>query len=732
MTPANPESEMSMDADRSFRAAGPFAAALLPTPPSAGLASAALRDRPPGLAVAWSALAVLALLAATAPAAAQPPRPAPSLDDEPLYAYPLEATPGPGCPYAGTPPNPQYPGICHPYPQPRPAGSTQTTTGCPDACFTEVITGDGIFPPSNPYDFRTFPGNNLLPTIYTNLFDGLGNEIPNTLPSTPDVPYNLHAATPVVSQIEPASPEDDLDAIFRRLRVASGEILAIEGRDGGGSTTDRDAARIEIDLDRQSIAQAIRTGLDILEGERVPNRVYGGFPLLHFNGPEKTKVVEPIHDAAGNLIGGNVNVHQIMYGGRIESDTAFLDPSAVEDVPWTITYTIDVLNRGMDDFSPYVMYLDNPDASPPGKPALPLAGMDQTFFEVDTGTRTVLPIAMAPGKYFKLVYAWGWRQHPPRVQVMENAELSNGVHYPPAGGTPEQKAAANPACPMEYDGLTLPQVEEAVFGPPPLTLCRERGDERERCEENRRRAIEKIGDVAPAKRMWLALREAAEAAERGDYREVARIVEERAQPAFYAWRERTRLPCYRLDEAGKCLDGVEPDPDSDITLLYVNNTTYGELTAGGWTKWLDWETRFSEWQKLDAAWKVAFERWQRTGEGGRPWRPPGPPVLDVTILNGDHYVHAYVNVDFGGNRGWENQFKPSVRVAGSGCWFTFGRNYWWINAGAGYGFICTPAADGDELGVHKVEIQYDYEPSRRLRFYQFDPFHHDVAVYSIH
>jgi hypothetical protein len=73
-----------------------------------------------------------------------------------------------------------------------------------------------------------------------------------------------------------------------------------------------------------------------------------------------------------------------------------------------------------------------------------------------------------------------------------------------------------------------------------------------------------------------------------------------------------------------------------------------------------------------------------------------------------------------------------VRVAGSGCWFTFGRNYWWINAGAGYGFICVPVADGETLGRHKVKITYEYEPSRRLRFYQFDPFHHDVAIYSIH
>jgi hypothetical protein len=29
-------------------------------------------------------------------------------------------------------------------------------------------------------------------------------------------------------------------------------------------------------------------------------------------------------------------------------------------------------------------------------------------------------------------------------------------------------------------------------------------------------------------------------------------------------------------------------------------------------------------------------------------------------------------------------------------------------------------------------LNYQYEPSRRLRLYQFDPLHHDVAVLSLH
>jgi len=42
------------------------------------------------------------------------------------------------------------------------------------------------------------------------------------------------------------------------------------------------------------------------------------------------------------------------------------------------------------------------------------------------------------------------------------------------------------------------------------------------------------------------------------------------------------------------------------------------------------------------------------------------------------------------------------------------------------------ATQYNKPGIHKVEITFNYEPSRRLRFYQFDPVHHDVAIFSIH
>ena len=97
----------------------------------------------------------------------------------------------PECPYPdGTSPFPDAPPyVCHPYPQPRPAASKQCTDELPGGGYiTQINSGEGPMAPSNPFNYETFPGTNLLPNVYTNVFDGMGNEMPNTLPSTPYIP----------------------------------------------------------------------------------------------------------------------------------------------------------------------------------------------------------------------------------------------------------------------------------------------------------------------------------------------------------------------------------------------------------------------------------------------------------------------------------------------------------------------------------------------------------------
>lgn len=570
-----------------------------------------------------TAAVLLALSLLATAATAQAPKGATTADTPEIAAQ--EASP---CPAAPPPPSDPY---RHPHPQASLAPSTLTC----DGGALHVCTGASLFAPSLP--FVDPPGTNFLPTVYTDLYDAAGNPVPNTLPSTPTVPYNLLDGEPAVSRINPVSPTDDLRTIFD---------LMLRG------------PQFTEEPDRDAVRRAIQRGIDILEGNKIPDRVYSGFPVLHYTGPEKLKQVVPVKDASGAVVGGNVDVHQVWYDERIENDTYMIDPSTVPDAPWTITYTVDVLDRGEDDFSPFVMYMDPTGGSMP----IPWAGMDQTFFPMQEATRTVFKVKMAPGSHYNLVYTWGWRMHPPRVQVMEHA-------------TKSVTAFKNPCDPSDQGiSQTIQQWEVSVFGPAPTSS-----------EEAKLAAIAKIGEIAPEKQMWNALRQARTAAGEGKW-DAVREQGRKGRTAWLDWQDRTQLP-----------GDLEPDPESDITLLYANNTIYGEFTAGT---------------------TVNLPPYQTRGYTAR-----------ITLLNGDNFEHGYQNVDFGGGRGWENQFKSSVKVAGSGCWFTFGRVYWSMLVPK---VPLLAPARGMTPSKQKIDITYNFDPSRRLRFYQFDPIHHDVAVFSVH
>lgn len=511
-------------------------------------------------------------------------------------------------------------------PQPRPPEAQEWVTESNGVKTTHVITPEGAFPSQDP--FNDPPGSNHLPTVYKNVCDGNGVEIVNTLPSTPDQPYNLHP-DPAVTLIDKTSPTDDLQEAFKLIKKSKGANAA-----------------------------SVQRAIDILEGNPIPDRAYSGMALLHYQGPERIKHVQAVYDENNVKVGGIVDVHQVWYDGHIQSDAAMIDPSDVLDVPWTIRFTVDTLNRGHEDFAPMVMYFDDPALSLPGMPPMPHVMMDQTFFPMEDGTRTVFEIKMAPGKYYNLTYNWGWRKHPPRVQVSENARKMIG-------------------------GKTLAQWEIDVFGPHPSAS-----------EAEKLAAIAKIGDLAPEKRMWNLLRDI-KASRKASSKNIKKL-----NRAFEQWQDRNKLP-----------DGVTADPDADWTLLFVNNTIYGQMKG----------------IRDDS--HVEYPDWKLRGK-----------TVKIKLLNGDHFDHAYFNVDFGGRRGWENTFQSTQAIGGAGQWFTFGRAHWWVNAGMPTsgkpGLIITPPATGSGdntvVGQHNIEMQMNYEPSRRLRWYQFDPLHHDFAIWSIH
>lgn len=590
----------------------------------------------------------------------------------------------------------------HPGPQPIPGPSSQTLSA--DGITTFVVTPEGHFQAQNNEEHP--PGTNFLNNVYENIRTMSGVEMPNTLPSTPDVTYNLHDGPVFAQHIDPRSPFTELKRIIEFLKTPA---RANNNRDNAGLR--------RLSLQRQEI----QTAIDILEGNPLPGMSFSGFPMLHYNGPLKYKEVQPILDNQGNVVGGNLDITQIYFDQRIEGDTALIDPNVVWNVPWTITYHVRILDEGFDDFSPAVMYFgdprkDTPVKSDPGLDnfGMPNVMMDQSYFPMlSVGTEYTVKIKMAPGKYYNLTYLWGWRKHPPRVQVSENANKMAG-------------------------GKSLRQWEIDTFGANPRAS-----------EQAKLAAIGMIGDLAPEKRMWTALRTLRGMIDNHTYNVVtARPLIEELELSYLDAKDRTRLP-----------RGVEPDMNADITLFYVNNTIYGsregrngrglsgQNSGAGANSFMGAQANFM------TDWKI------------RPYN------FKTTLLNGDHFPHGYVNVDFGGSRGWENQFQnsdPAVAINpatgepylpwdrggtdehlqatprspdinanpqfGSGPYFTFGRLHWWMNAGGPFGAIMVPPVNAQTgvPGIHKVDLTLNFEPSARIRMYQFDPLHHDVAVYSLH
>lgn len=651
----------------------------------------------------------------------------------------------------------------HPYPQPidgtpdNPA--PDWTLEMADGGKTSIYqTPSAVFPEKNP--FETSEPSNLLPTIYEPLRDSGGDIIPNTLPSTPEHPYNLHP-DPQVSEIDPRSPRWDLNRVIAELKTAvdtdygqavnqtlfrNGEGVPADPRRGGiDSPRGQNVGLIENAANQRIDYDRVQFAIDILEGNPV-DRSYSGIALLHYQGPDNVKTVNPATNT--------VTVHQSWQHARIMSDTMFVDPSTIpDDETWTIRYIADSLHWGEEDFAPFATFFDDPRDIGISRANF---GMDQSFFPMKPGHRYVFEIAMPPHRFWNLTYNWGWRVHSPRIQAIEKATKKPG-------------------------GKNIVKWESDVFGENP-------GGSRQAQLE----AIAMLSNLAPAKRMWFALR-AIKMTQNGEVPQslLPDLVAE-VEAAFDDWNHRLRLP--------RGLDYVD---GYDETIVYLNNMMYGGIRG------------------LRGTTEPIFPKWQTRGA-----------TLKVKLLNGDYFPHFYMNVDFGGRRGWENIYQNTIPLGGQGPLFTFGRAYFFPNLKspaqtpaavpgtvvplgntginlAQYGGhtqpramhaiaapalrqailaeaskpgtasrrvvsvskqlndvalsdasrttdaarkamravddpiktqmgmrladrVTTLARNPAGLGEHNVIIHYRYEPSRRLRFYQFDPMHHNEDIISVH
>ena len=554
-------------------------------------------------------------------------------------------------------------------PRDRPAPGSWSVTLSPDGKSTSIVTAVSQFPEGN--SFGPEP-TNLLPTVYANLCDVGGEEIPNTLPSSPEQPYNLHPE-PVVTAIDKTSPADDLAAILKELRQAAGDPHSDDPEEHAGHGS--------VDLER------IRFAIDIIEGNPVP-RVYSGFPILHYMGPLKTKTVTPTYDGNGKVTGGTLTINQIWYDTHIESDTSYVDSSIVADVPWTIHYNIYVLNRGADDFAPMMMTFDDPKKLD-GK-LMFHASLDQTFFPMLDGQKVEFEMKMPPSRFWNLTYHWGWRKHPPRVQVVENMNVKLG-------------------------GMPRNSFEIAAFGENPRAS-----------EDAKLAAINMIGDLAPEKRMWNAFRKIAEGASGA----VLRSLVDEAEGSFDDWQNRTRLP-----------RGVKADPTADMTLFFANNTIYGHID--GFNR--DMQMEMYKWKKRGDKVKVELLN--------ADYFPKGYVLVDFGGQRGwENTFHNTLPIGgagplftFGRNHSWMNTASGPVMVpVATRPSKTTGKKYG-LNEmkftehdpdTADFHQIRKPfpaqfnTAEG--LGKHDVEITFNYDPPPRLRMYQFDAFHHDAAIWSPH
>ena len=789
--------------------------------------------------------------------------------------------------------------------------------------MTYAETPPAMYPEVDP--FKTPPGTNLLPTVYENMRDRQGHEMVNTLPSHPNRPYNLHDGDPIVERLQTlSSPTDDLRLIMddmfeaitgKPIRRLWEELDRQELESVFKNVTDEEhESRIAKHRDR--LIHHAEWAIDILEGNdgrvimhgcdsdndgkpdvresRIPgNRAYRGFALLHHSGHKRANRVTPIYDEHGKIVAGHVDVRQVWYDGRIESNTMFydfgwddvpirvrtngsndyeeqwfsstdenltrtlwdksrnkdiVDPADVEqltrmpepiphNVPLQATFEVSILNRGEDDFSPTIVYFDAhekvhtdvriddkllaggkticaPDKNaveldhsgkvvkraewPWGKLHLngrnvpmrygpPHIAMDATFFPMAEGTRTKLRLNLSDVQYHNVHYTWGWRKHPPRAQAVENMHK----RLPPAPGTElknQYRILWDHATAEEFFGnavknknltprlfrLRMDDHERFVFeGVKNIDMIVERYlmEEMARCPQGKNESdqqheerirtklradfqrlsklkwlqppvdnnpISKIADIAPAKLMWKAFVSIRKTlvADQGNLGNCLYDILE-ARAAYLDWKDRNHLPSGIKADRGGDPKPDESDSGSDLTLLYVNNTMYGEFSDGSLT---------------------TLGKWRRRGA-----------EVKITLINGDYFIHGYVNPDFGGLRGYENQFKPTLAVGGQGSMFTFGRFNWRFNVAGGavpvppcHFEVVDPATgtyspvpmanydlqkrievidDGVKKmmpqykvvpGVQRIMTRYNFEPSRRLRFYQFDPLHHDVAIYSIH
>ena len=220
-----------------------------------------------------------------------------------------------------------------------------------------------------------------------------------------------------------SDPHDDLNAALSRLSANAAD----------GVISEEDALEIK----------------DILLGT-TEGRIYDGFALLNFNrwnessipssafppdvivGDYKTKVIrdtgltEPDFDGEGDVNIWEVDVNMLLYGQQYDSDTFYIKvPFEVDGkepgTNDTLRVNYHLYSLIKEDFAPTQMLFDaNPQVEFGGSSvSLPDRCEDTVWVEINKDKVAHLTVHHSAFRFFRGIYHWGWRVHPPRIQFID-------------------------------------------------------------------------------------------------------------------------------------------------------------------------------------------------------------------------------------------------------------------------------------------------------------------------
>lgn len=221
------------------------------------------------------------------------------------------------------------------------------------------------------------------------------------------------------------NPHDDLN-----------EALALLSLDAGNGTINTEAAQDIKDILLGTTEGKIYDGFSLLNFNRwnEPSIPASAFPADVEQGAYKTKVIrdtgltEPnFKDDGTDVTIWEVDVNMFWYGQQYDSDT-FLIKAPLEvggkavsrDDTLRVNYHIYSLIK--EDFAPTMVTLDaNPMLEFPGQGSvsLPHKGEDSVWVEVNKDNVEHITVKHTALRFFRGIYTWGWRVHPPRIQFLD-------------------------------------------------------------------------------------------------------------------------------------------------------------------------------------------------------------------------------------------------------------------------------------------------------------------------